>query len=87
MQAFGNGGAEERFPLVDRPDGRADIAGGSLLDEITLCTGFDRLDDIRFIAVRGKHEHLGGGNRLENLAGGLQAIERGMVTSISTNAG
>jgi hypothetical protein len=56
---------------VDFPNGGANSASGGLFDQVAHCAGFDRLDDIRFIAVRRKYEHFGGGDGFENLSSGL----------------
>ena len=57
MKMFGNGRAEKCVPLVDFSNRRTQVASGSLLDEIAHCTGVYRLDNIRFITVRRKHQH------------------------------
>lgn len=62
--------------MVDRPDRGADIVSARLFDQVTHRAGFDRLDDIRFIAVRRKHEHFRGREGFENLPGGFQTIEQ-----------
>ena len=64
MKMFGNGRAEKGVALVDIPNRGTHRVSGGLLDEIAHSAGFDRLDDIRFIAVRRKHEHFGGGDGL-----------------------
>ena len=53
---FGNGQAEKGVPLMDFPKRSAQNASGSLFEQITHRTAVDRLDDIRFITSRRKHE-------------------------------
>src|SRR5580704_3822818 len=61
VKTFGDGRAEKCVPLLDFTNRRAYIVSGGLFDQIALRAGVDRLDDIRFIAVRRKHEHFGEG--------------------------
>ena len=74
---FRNGCAEKCVPLVDFPDGVANYASGGLLDQIAHPAGFDRLDNISFITVRRKKEHLGCGAEFDDLTGSLKSIEQG----------
>ena len=62
---------------MDFPDRPADFVGGSLLEQEAHCASFGGAGDIRVVAVRGEHEHPGRRDCLEQLAGGLQAIEQG----------
>ena len=47
-----------------------------MLEQKSHRAGLGRAFDIRVIAVRGEHEHLGAGESSEHLAGGFQAIEK-----------
>jgi len=85
VEMLGNGRTEKCVPVVDFPDSRAHGVSGGLLDEIPHRADIHGLDDIRIIAVRRKHEHLGGRRAalrsqqwhdFKNLAGGLQTIEQ-----------
>ena len=76
VKTVGNGRAEKGVPLVDFPNRVAHIVNGGLFDQIAHRAGVGRLFDIRFITVRRKHEHFGGGDGFENLARGLQTIEQ-----------
>jgi hypothetical protein len=76
VKTLGNGRAEKCVPFLNFPNRVAHTVSGSLFDQIAHRAGVDRLFDIRFIIVRRKHEHFGGGDGLENLASGLQTIEQ-----------
>ena len=64
VKMFGNGRAEKGVPLVDIPNRGTNRVSRGLFDKIARSAGFDRLDDIRFIAVRRKHEYFAGGDGL-----------------------
>ena len=49
--------------------------GGGLFEQKSHGAGLGRVFDIRVITVRGEHEHFGGGDGFEHLAGGFQTIE------------
>ena len=72
----GNGGAEKCFSLLDFPNRPAHVVGGGLFEQKSHGAGLGRVFDISVITVRGEHEHLGGGERLQHLAGGFQTIEQ-----------
>ena len=55
----------------------ADVAGGGLLEEKSHRPGVDRVFHVGVVVVGGKHQHLGPGLGLEDLAGGLEAVEPG----------
>ncbi len=64
------------FSLVDFPDRPAHFVRGGLFEQKAHRAGLGRMFDIRVIAVRGKHEHFGGGDGFENLPRGFQTIEQ-----------
>ena len=72
----GNRGTEKSISLFDFPDRRANIVGRDLFEQKSHCTGIVGVLDVGVITVRREHEHLGGGEGFEQLAGGCQTIEQ-----------
>src|SRR6185312_14078961 len=69
-------GSEKGVSLLDLTDGVANVVGGGLFEQESARAGVGGVFDIGVVAVRGEHDHFGGGSVFEHLSRGFQTVEQ-----------
>ena len=70
-----HGGAEERHAPLHGVNGLNQLFAGRILQDIAAGAGFHGAQDVAFVVVHAQDEHGGVRRVLENLGGGLDAVQ------------